>query len=228
MDALDSNKQAPVQFVRGSKARSSKNIKQLFKNVVKYQMNALNSLEKFYESQLNKLEADRRQNLKLNPVYADKINAFYDRQLELLEERDQSNLTLICENKRNRLSTASSSSAIAAVANVNVNYSSGVNSYLMKKNSPIDAKKVAKINTNDLKQPRPVHSKILNDLKLNLKNQNTLLPSKSFTSFKADRSERVTANAGWYISDASDHRQAACGTSCDEATVTTKQRNTTA
>jgi len=192
---VDPDSSGKPQFMRGCKARSSKNIKQLFKNVVKLQMNALNSLEKFYETQLNKLETDRNQNLKLNPAYASKINEFYDRQLELLEERIQSNLTLICENKRNRLSTASSSSTIAAVAaGCNVNYSAALNSYLLSKNSSAE-NKLVKINSNDLKQ-RPTNSKILNDLKQNLKNQNSLLPSKNYRLKQNDLNESQSAVSG--------------------------------
>jgi len=189
----------PPQFIRGGKIRSSKNIKQLFKNVVKYQMNALNSLEKFYESQLNKLESDRKQNLNLNPVYADKINDFYDRQLSLLEERVQTNLKLICDNKRNRLSTASSSSTILVNNNNNNNnnnnelvYPVAVNNYLAKKNNQINNNnnKSVKIVSNENEKTINV-SRTLNDLKLNLKNQNSLLPSKK-NAYKLNDSNDVS------------------------------------
>jgi len=194
LEANEFDTNAKPQFIRGGKTRSSKNIKQLFKNVVKYQMNALNSLEKFYESQLNKLEADRKQNLKLNPQFAEKINEFYDRQLNLLEERVQSNLTLICENKRNRLSTASSSSTIQQQQQqkyAEMAFNCMKSSEFQKK---CNAENMAKIVAfNHLKQQTKTNentaatvqiksnanSRTLNDLKLNLKNKNTLLPSKS-------------------------------------------------
>lgn len=171
------------QFIRGGKTRSSKNIKQLFKNVVNYQMNALNSLEKFYESQLNKLEDDRKQNLNMNPSFSDKINEFYDRQLNMLEERVQSNLNLICENKRNRLSSASSSSTITGFVKTN-NLTRLNNDYQA---NPTKMVKIVK--QNDIKQAN--RTRTLNDLKFNLKNQNNLLPSKCYNKMSLnDDSER--------------------------------------
>lgn len=99
---LSSNYQS--KFIRGGthhKIRMSKTIKQMFKNVVKYQMNALNCLEKFYEAQVLKLETDRRRNLALNPENREFIIQFYDSQLAQLEERVYSNLTYICKNRCN-------------------------------------------------------------------------------------------------------------------------------
>ena len=112
-----------------------------------------------------------------------------------MEERIQTNLTLICENKRNRLSTASSSSTIAAVAaGCNVNYSVALNGYLLNKNNSTE-NKVVKINSNDPKQ-KPANSKILNDLKQNLKNQNSLLPSKSYRLKQNDLNESQSVVSG--------------------------------
>jgi hemerythrin len=54
---------------------SKKNIKQMFNHVVNYQLSALRNLENFYESQVAKLEADRRAQLAhANPAQLDKLN----------------------------------------------------------------------------------------------------------------------------------------------------------
>jgi hypothetical protein len=82
-----------------NRIRMSKSMKRMFKNVFKYQMNAISSLEKFYESQVYKLETDRRKNLALNPENSEFIIKFYDKQLEELEERVYCNLTYICRNR---------------------------------------------------------------------------------------------------------------------------------
>jgi len=97
----------PKPFMRGQTRNLSKNIKQMFKNVIKVQLDALSNLEKFYEAQLLKVEADRCQNLQANPGNETKINEFFDRQLEMLEERVQTNLENIardkqCDNKSNQ------------------------------------------------------------------------------------------------------------------------------
>jgi hypothetical protein len=92
------------EFIRGDpKARlSQKNIKQMFKSVVKHQISALDSLEKFYENHVDKLELERDLALSSSSSNAEnkaKINEFFDSQLNLLEERVQTNLKFISENK---------------------------------------------------------------------------------------------------------------------------------
>lgn len=96
-----SDDELPKTFVRGQSRNLSANIKQMFRNVVKLQLDALSNLEKFYEAQLLKVEADRKQNLQLNPANREKINEFFDRQLEMLEERVQINLESITKEKNN-------------------------------------------------------------------------------------------------------------------------------
>ncbi len=90
----------PRPFMRGQTRNLSKNIKQMFRNVIRVQLDALGNLEKFYEAQLLKVEADRCQNLQLNPGNQAKINEFFDRQLEMLEERVQMNLESIARDKQ--------------------------------------------------------------------------------------------------------------------------------
>ncbi len=95
-----------IRYSGGSRAmpnriRMSKTMKRMFKNVFKYQMNAISCLERFYESQVFKLETDRRKNLALNPENSEFIIKFYDKQLAELEERVYSNLTYICRNRCN-------------------------------------------------------------------------------------------------------------------------------
>ena len=87
-------------FVRGdAQARMSSNIKSMFNNVRKYQMNALNCLEKYHESQLNKLEIERNTRLLLNPNEKEQINAYFDQQKIVIEQRIYSNLCFITQNK---------------------------------------------------------------------------------------------------------------------------------
>jgi hypothetical protein len=105
----DTPKQQSI-FERGNGIRMSKTIKQMFKNVVKYQMNALNCLEKFYEAQVLKLETDRRRDLTLNPLCREYIIKFYNLQLQQLEERVYSNLNYICRNRCSSCNTAGNSS----------------------------------------------------------------------------------------------------------------------
>ncbi len=97
-----SDDELPKAFVRGQPRNLSKNIKQMFRNVVILQLDALSNLQKFYEAQLLKVEADRNQNLQLNPMNMDKINEFFDRQLVMLEERVQINLNSITKEKNSR------------------------------------------------------------------------------------------------------------------------------
>lgn len=105
---FEESDEEPKPFVRGHPKNLSKNIKQMFKNVIKLQLDALSNLEKFYEAQLLKVEADRRQNLEMNPANKEKINEFFDRQLELLEERVQNNLESISKDKQKKLVSSTS------------------------------------------------------------------------------------------------------------------------
>lgn len=105
LNISNSKKQKQV-FVRGDpQTRVSKNIKQMFKHVVKYQMNALNSLENFYESQIAKLELDRQRNISINPHNLAKINEYFDYQIKILEDRVHTNLKFICDNKNGNQTT---------------------------------------------------------------------------------------------------------------------------
>lgn len=88
-----------VEFVRNEpQTRLSKNIKQMFQNVVQHQVNALSNLERFYEAQLDKLERERRRSIAQAPN-DNQIKEFYEKQLHLLEERVHSSLTFISQNK---------------------------------------------------------------------------------------------------------------------------------
>ena len=106
----DEEDQASKPFMRGQTRNLSKNIKEMFKNVIKLQLDALAQLEKFYEAQLVKVEADRHQNLKLNPTNRHEINEFFDRQLALLEERVHINLENIAKDKQRKMTRSSASS----------------------------------------------------------------------------------------------------------------------
>ncbi len=92
----------PRPFMRGQTRNLSNNIKQMFKNVIKVQLNALGNLEKFYEAQLYKVEADRCQNLKLHPENKKQIDEYFDKQLDMLEERVQLNLESIAREKQGK------------------------------------------------------------------------------------------------------------------------------
>jgi hypothetical protein len=83
--------------------RLSKNLKQMFKNVINYQIDALNNLEKFYEAQLDKLEQDRQMQLKQAQQQLkqpQEINEYFDKQRKMLEERVQINLNQIWQSKK--------------------------------------------------------------------------------------------------------------------------------
>ncbi|CAF0719158.1 unnamed protein product [Brachionus calyciflorus] len=147
------------EFKRGQpNNRSSKKIKQMFKSVLEKQMNALNKLEKFYETQVVFLEESRQKDLKENPQQKDLINKHYDERLEQLEERVQTNLQYISENK----SRHSKSEKENKVKNLTHTISQIM---LLKQLQQTN-------NTQNNK------SRALIDLKSNLINQNNLLPSK--------------------------------------------------
>lgn len=168
----------PKPFVRGQSRNLSKNIKQMFKNVIKLQMNALSNLEKFYEAQLLKVEADRRQNLELNPMNKEKINEFFDKQLELLEERVQINLENISKDKSRKMYSSSNSLKFE-------NTDEESDDSIQKMSKKILSQKLAQIISSNNQTctsssgfSRRSQSKNLLELKNNLINQNNLLPSK--------------------------------------------------
>lgn len=151
-------------FIRGEPGnRSSKNIKRMFKNVIKQQMNALSNLEKFYEAQVSRLETDREQNLKLNPINSSEINEFFDRQLKMLEERVQTNLKFLSENKCTKITSVQPNDQNAEEAK----------KILTHKISQLMLLKQLQ------QSQKQVRTKALVDLKNNIINQNNLLPSKS-------------------------------------------------
>jgi len=178
--------------------RLSKNIKRMFKNVVRLQMSALNNLEKFYEAQLVKVEADRQQNLKLNPSNSHRINEFFDRQLELLEERVQVNLENISKEKQRKLSTTSlrfeaphrpeegEEEDDESVIQINADQQQKEKVLFSQKLAQIISQNNAKVGC------KRSQSKIFLELKNNLINQNTLLPSKL-----ADYSPKANEHIGF-------------------------------
>jgi len=168
----------PRPFVRGQQqSRLSKNIKQMFKNVVKLQMNALNNLEKFYEAQLLKVEADRQQNLKFNPENSEKINEFFDKQLELLEERVQLNLDNISKEKGRKM--CSTTSLRFEEANSSTGSDESIQCAQEKQKLLFSQRLAQIISANQhAAYGRRSQSKNLLELKTNLISQNGLLPSK--------------------------------------------------
>ena len=192
----------PKPFVRGHPRNLSKNIKQMFKNVIKLQLDALSNLEKFYEAQLLKVEADRRQNLEMNPANKDKINEFFDKQLELLEERVQNNLESISKDKQKKLaSTTSLKFDSVSLFEFEFNFKKNIifnnifqpnedmedsihNKTSKSFQKQLFSQKLAQIITsnqtcnNNMGLGRRSQSKNLLDLKNNLINQKNLLPSK--------------------------------------------------
>lgn len=103
-EELDEHRQ---HFLRGvseqgseSNMRLSTNIKRMFKSVIEHQTNALNSLERFYECQLNRIEIERANVLTHTAdEHKPRINALYDRQLKMLEQRVENNLKNLLDNK---------------------------------------------------------------------------------------------------------------------------------
>lgn len=189
-----SDDELPKTFVRGQSRNLSANIKQMFRNVVKLQLDALSNLEKFYEAQLLKVEADRKQNLQLNPANRERINEFFDRQLEMLEERVQINLESITKEKKNnknrRMSSCTSLKFDQNTDDESDNESiQKISKSVLQKQ--LFSQKLAQIisstqcnNGNILMQQnsRRSQSKNLMELKNNLINQKNLLPSKSILS----------------------------------------------
>lgn len=164
----------PSTFMRGQTRNLSKNIKKMFKNVIKLQLDALASLEKFYEAQLVKVEADRRQNLDANPSNKKKINEFFDKQLELLEERVQVNLENINRDRQRKMTSGSSlkfeqDDSIEKVAKGDID---------VQKN--LFSQKLAQIITSNQNHCGINNRRTSNlmELKNNLISQKNLLPSK--------------------------------------------------
>lgn len=187
-----SDDELPKTFVRGQPRNLSHNIKQMFRNVVKLQLDALSNLEKFYEAQLLKVEADRKQNLQLNPANKEKINEFFNRQLEMLEERVQINLESITKEKNSKNRRMSSCTSLKFDQNTD---DDSDNESIPKVSKSIQkelfSQKLAQIisstqcnNGNMMMQQnsRRSQSKNLMELKNNLINQKNLLPSKSILS----------------------------------------------
>jgi len=166
-----------AEFIRGDpKARlSQKNIKQMFKNVVKYQMSALDSLEKFYENHVEKLEIDRDAALSAHQESKEKINQFFDSQLKLLEQRVQTNLKFICENKSNSTSTTT---FVSSKNNSSTELNKNSANILNHKLSQIMLlKKMQAQTSNDEVLGQLTRSRNLIGLKSSLMNQNNILPS---------------------------------------------------
>jgi hypothetical protein len=168
------------EFVRGDpKARlSQKNIKQMFKNVVKYQMSALDSLEKFYENHVEKLEIDRDAALSAHQESKEKINQFFDSQLKLLEQRVQTNLKFICENKSNSNNKFSTTTFVSSKNNSSTELNKNSANILNHKLSQIMLlKKMQAHTSNDEVLGQLTRSRNLIGLKSSLINQNNILPS---------------------------------------------------
>jgi hypothetical protein len=165
----EESQQQKQPFVRGDpQTRVSKNIKQMFKNVVKYQMNALNSLEKFYETQIAKFDLERKRNLAINPNNAEKINQYFDAQIKLLEDRVHANLKVICENKSQQVIQE----PVNSTNNKSI-LSRKLSQVMMLKQLEIQQKKSVGSNSATQRLSR-------SNLKANLlaMNQNNILPSK--------------------------------------------------
>lgn len=88
-------------FVRGDPGvRLSTNIKRMFKSVIERQTSALQTLENFYECQINRIETERASLLSIvSEEQKNRINLIYDEQLRNLEQRVQINLKRLVENK---------------------------------------------------------------------------------------------------------------------------------
>lgn len=185
-----------TSFVRGEPRNLSKNIKQMFKNVIKLQLDALSNLEKFYGAQLLKVEDDRQQNLQMNPMNRTKINEFFDKQLELLEERVQVNLEYIVKDKNKKMNSSTS------LKFEQVEDESSDESIQKTSKSTLQkqlfSQKLAQIisssqNCNNNGLNRRSQSKNLLDLKNNLINQKSLLPSKILSNQSTDYSPKTSS-----------------------------------
>lgn len=88
-------------FVRGDPGvRLSTNIKRIFKSVIEHQTSALQTLENFYECQINRIEFERASLLSIvTDEQKKRINSIYDEQLRVLEQRVEMNLKRLVENK---------------------------------------------------------------------------------------------------------------------------------
>lgn len=88
-------------FVRGDPStRLSTNIKRMFKSVIEHQTSAIQTLEKFYECQINRIEMERTNMLSIAcEDQKERINMLYDHQLTILEQRVQTNLMRLLNNK---------------------------------------------------------------------------------------------------------------------------------
>lgn len=88
-------------FVRGDPGvRLSTNIKRMFKTVIEHQTSALQTLENFYECQINRIEIERASLMSIvTDEQKKRINSIYDEQLRVLEQRVQMNLKRLVENK---------------------------------------------------------------------------------------------------------------------------------
>lgn len=163
------------EFVRGEpNTRLSKNIKQMFKNVIQQQMNALNNLEMFYESQVTRLEADRERSLEQNPCNKEQIHEYYSAQLKMLEERVQSNLKYLTENKSSKISTIQPKTPSLADNKENKQ----AKKVLTHKLSQLMLLKQLQQNQQQQVTSTVGRSRALVGLKASLINQNGLLPSK--------------------------------------------------
>jgi len=133
-------------------------------------MNALNSLEKFYEAQIAKFDLERKRNLAMNPTNTEKINQYFDAQIKLLEDRVHANLKLICENKSQQVIQE-------PVNNTTTNNKSilsrRLSQVMLLKQLEIQQKKSTGANSTNQRLSR-------SNLKANLlaMNQNNILPSK--------------------------------------------------
>lgn len=159
VDSIKKNSVSSLNnFKRGQPYnRSSKKIKQMFKSVLEKQMNALSKLEKFYESQVVFLEENRQRDLTQNPDQRNLINQLYDERLNKLEERVQKNLQYISDSKTGRQDLKKENRVKTLTHTI---------SQIML------LKQMQNQNGSQKK------SRALSDLKSNLIDQNSLLPSK--------------------------------------------------
>ena len=179
-----------VEFVRNEpQTRLSQNIKQLFKNVVEHQVNALTNLERFYEAQLEKLECERRRSIAQAP-YDDQVKEFYEKQLNLLEERVHSSLTFISQNKCTKFESMSRASQSRLELDLKSPPSSDpINIEQQKQSISNRLSRVMIVkqtqqnsqlqNVQANNAQRTFKSRTLLGLKSNLLSKNNLLPSKS-------------------------------------------------
>jgi hypothetical protein len=187
---VNGDERAEQFFRRGAadanRARLSRHIRQMFKNVVMYQMSALNSLEKFYESQVSKLEMDRQRNLALYADNKEKINRFFDNQLRLLEERVQSNLAHICKQKQQQMAgVVPMPSGTQPTSRVSA--SGLLQSCVTRENQEAAAATAARA-------LKPRGAGALLDLKNDLNKANLLLPSKSVQPATGQRQDQTIGN----------------------------------